>query len=238
MLGYGRVRGSGHLSLWLLAVLVAVPQSDMAFDSDLTVVCGEDFAVFDRFVPNGRILNVVPWVAEGELAVAGSVEMPGSQPHQWAIQQQYVVVRTWNELYIYRVGADFQPQLLHSSQIDEHRPSVGGTVALEVSGSLVRVYGVERMIVLDLDSCAQQCELAVHAAPAQTPQPAPPTRCEVHKENLLYALTVADTPGAGAIYHDLFLTRRRTDSAGRRIVEAFEPESILYVGTRIETGGE
>jgi hypothetical protein len=67
---------------------VAVPESDLAFDSDLTVVCGEDFAVFDRFVPNGRILNVVPWVAEGELAVAGSVEMPGSQPHQWAIQQQ------------------------------------------------------------------------------------------------------------------------------------------------------
>jgi hypothetical protein len=236
MLGYGLIRGSGHLSLWLLAVLVAGPPSDTAFDSDLTVVCGEDFAVFDRFEPNGRILNVVPWVAEGELAVAGSTEMPGSQPHQWAIQQEYVVVRTWNELYIYRVGADFHPQLLDSSQIDEDRSSVGGTVALDVSGSSVRAYGVERMIALDLDSCAQQCEMTVHAAPARPPARAPTTPCEVHKEDRLFALTVAETPGSGAIYHDLFLTRRRTDSAGQPIVERFEPESILFLGTRIETG--
>jgi hypothetical protein len=227
-----------YASLWLLAMLAAVPPTDAAFDSDLTVTCGQDFAVFDRIVPNGRLLHVVPWDREGELEVAGSVDMPGTQPHQWAIHDEHVVVRTWNDLYVYRVDLDFQPRLIHSRQIDERRPNVGGTVAMDVSGSMVRVYGVERMIALDLSSCAEQCESTVEAAQTPPPEPAPLPRCEIHKGDRLYALTVADTRARNAIYHDLFLTRRRTDPAGRRISEAFEPESILYLGTRIETGGE
>jgi hypothetical protein len=227
-----------YASLWLLAVLAVVPRTDAAFDSDLTVTCGQNFAVFDRIVQNGRLLHVVPWVREGELGVAGTVDMPGTQPHQWSIHDEHVVVRAWNDLYVYRVDRDFQPRLIHSRQIDERRPNVGGTVAIDVSGSMVRAYGVERMIALDLGSCAEQCESTVAAAQTPPPEPAPLPRCEIHVGDRLYALTVAETRAPDVIYHDLFLTRRRTDPTGHPISEAFEPESILFLGTRIETGSE
>ena len=225
-----------YLPLWLLVMPVPGQPTDAAVrDSDLAVTCGQEFAVFDRDLPSGRTLNVVPWVLDGDLQVAGTVEMPGTQPHAWAIHGELVIVRTWNDLYVYRVDAAFQPQLQYSVQIDDVRPSSGGTVAISLTGSVVRAYGVESMVVLDLNSCAERCEGTVQAAAPPPRQATAPQRCGVHRGDLLFALTIADTPGREAIYHDLFLTRRRTDPTGRLLSEAFVPESVLYLGTRIET---
>jgi hypothetical protein len=73
--------------------LVASPAM-LAADSDLWVQCHQEFAVFDRIVPGGRELNVVPWTTEQDLRVAATVQMPEGQPHAWAIYNRYVVVRT------------------------------------------------------------------------------------------------------------------------------------------------
>lgn len=222
--------------LWtVVAVLAGAPRSAAAFDSDLFVICGSEFAIFDRFGPDGRILHVVPWTDEGELEVAGTVVMPGTQPHHWAIYGRYVVVRTWNDLYVYQVDDAFQPRLVHASQIDEARPISGGTTAIELSGSVVRAYGVERMVVLDLEACADECAPVVEAAVTPPSVPGAVSSCEIHKGGRIFALTRARTEGRGIVYHDLFLTRRRTDPRGLSIEVAFQPESILYLGTQAET---
>jgi hypothetical protein len=224
-------------ALWLIAALVLTPASSVRFDADLHVECGADFAVFDRFEPSGRVLNVVPWTATGQLRVAGSVAMPDGQPHAWVIHESLIVVRLWNDFHVYSVDNGFQPRLIHSARIDDERSNVGGTVAIELTGSSLRVHGTERTIVVDLDACADACTQPVEPVSNPTSLTDLPRSCRVAREGRLFALTVADTPGDGAVYHDLFLTRRRTDPTGMLVREAFAPGSILYLGTRVETGG-
>jgi len=218
---------------WSL-VLLAMPVVTHA-DSDLELTCGPEFAVFDRLISNGRTLNVVPLGDDGELTVVATIQMPPGQPHVWAIHDRHVVVRMWNDFYVYRLDQALRPELVASAQIDRQRSNVGGTTAIRLSGSVLTVYGINATLRLDLATCVQACE------PRQTPTETPPAaaasqRCSVKRGDVLFAESVATTRGDKALYHDVFLTRRRTTSIGVRLVDdPFRPTSVLYLGTRLET---
>jgi hypothetical protein len=216
-----------------------VPIADGSFDSDLAVICGPDFAVFDKFGPAGRMLHVVPLTTEGELRIAGSADFPGTQPHQWLIWNAYVVVRSWNEIYIYRVDNLFQLELIHSSRIDEDRPPVGGTLAIEIEESFLHVYGVQTKLTVSLDSCEGGCRVEKEAVAEPPRVPGFFPRCEVQKEGYLFALTRAETRSAGPVFQDWFLSRRRLIPTEGPGLDSYQPESLLYLGTRFgETGGD
>ena len=219
---------------WFLSLL-AVPVLVNA-DSDLQITCGPEFAVFDRFVPGGRMLNIVPWVNAGNLTVAATTQLPSGQPHRWAIYERYVVVRMWNDVYIYRLDDVFQPRLVTSARIDDDRSNVGGTTEIRVDGSVLSVYGITRTLRLDLASCTPRCELRPGGVAGPPPQAVTQERCSVARNGLLFAESRTTTSGNKAVYHDLSLTRRRTNPLGVRPAEnPFAPTSILYVGTRLET---
>jgi len=122
---------------WLLGLSVATLLTPLGVgaDSDLALTCGPDFAVFDRGVGTDRRLLVVPWSEGGGLRVSGSVAIESDQPRRWLIHGSYVVVRSWNDLHVFRVGADFVPTKVWSAQIDQSRGNAGGTVHIEVDGS-------------------------------------------------------------------------------------------------------
>jgi hypothetical protein len=224
---------------WLVGLSAATLLTPLALgaDSDLALTCGPDFAVLDRGVGADRRLLVIPWEEQGELRVAGSVAMESDQPHRWLIVGSHVVVRSWNHLYVFRVGSDYAPTKIFSSQIDGSRGSVGGTVHVEVEGTVVRAYGLARVLEVDLAEC-DRTACAAHSAPLRgAPGDAVPTQsCRVKRGSLLFASSVASTQGEGTWYHDLLLMRRNVGL--NNLVEGpnpFGPESILYLGTRIET---
>jgi hypothetical protein len=142
----------------------------------------------------------------------------------------------WNDLHVYRLDQAFQPRLVFSALIDVERPNVGGTTAIFLNGSILTAYGVNRTLTLDLATCAQVCEPKL--GPAADPPPVAPTLlpCSVAQGEVLLAESVATTRGNKVLYHDVFLTRRRTSPVGVRLVDnPFGPTSLLYIGTRIET---
>ena len=224
---------------WLLGPFVATLLTPLGAgaDSDLALTCGPDFAVLDRGVGTDRRLLVVPWNEEGELRVSGSVAMESDQPHRWLIHGSYVVVRSWNHLHVFRVGADSVPTKVLSTQIDQSRGNVGGTLHIEVVGTVVRAYGVARVLEVDLAECSRTSCAAHPVAFSEAPrETVPPPMCQVRRGDLLFASSVASTHGEGTIFHDVLLTRRNVgfDHLDRG-ANPFGPESILYLGTRIET---
>ena len=72
----------------IVAGLILGVASHLRADSDLFVACGDQFAVFDKFAANGRVLGVIPFVDSGELRIASVIEMPEGQPHSWAIYRE------------------------------------------------------------------------------------------------------------------------------------------------------
>ena len=163
--------------------------------------------------------------------------MPEGQPHSWVIYRDYVVVRTWNDVQLYRVGPQFKAALLGRFQIDESRPNTGGTVAIELRGSVLRAYGVKNVLEFDLSQCATRCiprTTAVERPPDETVRQ---SRCSVIRRGFVFAESDSTTTNIqGIIYHDIVITRRRRnpdqDAPGRN---PYRPESTLYLGTRIET---
>jgi hypothetical protein len=211
--------------------------SHLRADSDLFVACGDQFAVFDKFAASGRVLGVIPFVDSGELRVASAIDMPEGQPHSWAIYREYVAVRTWNDVQMYRVGQQFKAAFLGRFQIDESRPTVGGTVAMELRGSVLRAYGVKNMLEFDLSQCSTRCIPRTTAVERPPDEPLRQSRCSVIRRGFVFAESEATTANVqGIIYHDIVLTRRkRNPDKGAPIQNPYRPESILYLGTRIET---
>jgi hypothetical protein len=216
----------------LCAVALLASPAPLAADSDLWVQCGQEFAVFDRIVQDGRELNVVPWTDEQDLRVAASVPMPEGQPHSWAIYNRYVVVRMWNHLHVYRIGDAYQPELILSRVIDKERGVVGGPTAIQIAGSILRVHGVERDLVLDFESCDDECVISIEPPAAVVPVQDHRPRCAMQRGEYLFGLTEATTRSEGWTYVDYFLTRRRIAVRIAPIHDPFRPESSLYLGTR------
>jgi hypothetical protein len=224
---------AGRVSL-AIGVMIGAASHALA-DSDLAVACGDRFAVFDRFESAGRMLGVIPFVDSGPLAIASAVRMPEAQPHRWAVYRDYAVVRTWNEVQIYRIDQKFNAAMLGRFLIDDSRPNVGGTTAIELKGSVLRAYGVKNMLELDLVQCSAQCKS--RTIPVTRP-PAEPTRrprCSAVRGNFIFSESEALSDNVGGIiYHDVLVTRRRRpadvpDAIRHRV------DSILYLGTSIET---
>jgi hypothetical protein len=162
-------------------------------DSDLEITCGASFIAFDKFVPEGRALNVVPLEETGDLRVAGTVLMPFDQPHRWAIYDDYIIVRTWNDIYIYEIDMAFQPQLIASFQIDDARPNVGGTTAIALDGSLLRAYGTQRTIAVDLSECTQECQATEVPFDRDPPDSLPQRACTAATERYVFTEVVASS---------------------------------------------
>jgi hypothetical protein len=199
----------------------------LAADSDLAIVCGHEFAAFDRFTPQGRELRVVPWSTEGDLQIAGTTHMPEGQPHAWSIYQRLIIVRTWNDLYIYRVNAQHDLEMILSRKIDHSRGITGGPIAIQVTGNVLRAYGVEHDVVVDLDTCDDDCVAERVAAAPTIPEQLVPRRCFVRKGDTLFAVTEGSTRDGYGTYIDFFLTRRSLSVEGaRNMSNPFRPESM------------
>lgn len=212
--------------------LFATPATSMA-DSDLWVQCGQEFAVFDRMIPNGRELNVVPWTTDQDLHVAATVQMPEGQPHAWAIYNRYVVVRMWNHIHVYRIDDAFHPELILSHMIDNERGVVGGPTAIQVVGSTLRAHGVDQDLTLDLRSCEDECVVSIEPPAEEVPaQRHHRPRCSARHGETLFGLTEARTRTEGGTYIDYYLTRRSIDGHTAPIHDPFRPEDSLYLGTR------
>jgi hypothetical protein len=221
----------------IFAGLILGLGSHLRADSDLFVACGDQFAVFDKLTAGGRVLNVIPFVDSGELRVASAIDMPAGQPHSWAIYGEYVAVRTWNDVQLYRVAQRFKATLLGRFPIDESRPNVGGTVAMELRGSVLRAYGIKNMLELNLSQCSTRCiprTIAVERPPDEAVRQ---SKCSVIRRGFVFAESEATTDNIqGMIYHDIVVTRRKRDhDKGAPVRDPYKPESILYLGTRIET---
>ena len=228
----GRAHGVVALSAAVLCgVALFASPAPLAADSDLWVQCGQEFAVFDRMVPGGRELNVVPWDTEQDLRVAATVQMPAGQPHAWAIYNRYVVVRTWNHIHVYRIGDAYQPQLILSHMIDVERGTVGGPTAIRIVGSILRAHGVAQDLIVDLDACEHECPVSMEPPAAEVPMQQHRPRCSVQRDEFLFGLTEATTRSEGGTYMDYYLTRRRIVARAAPIHE-FRPEYSLYLGTR------
>jgi hypothetical protein len=211
--------------------LVASPAT-LAANSDLWVQCHQEFAVFDRIVPGGRQLNVVPWTTEQDLRVAATVQMPDGQPHAWAIYNRYVVVRMWNHIHVYLIGDAYQPQLILSHMIDKDRGAVGGPTAIQIVGSSLRAHGVEQDLILEFDSCGDECVVSMEPPAAEVPMQQHRPRCSVQRDEFLFGLTDATTRSEGWTYIDYYLTRRRIVAEAAPNHDPFRPEFSLYLGTR------
>lgn len=213
-------------------VTAATPHGAGA-DSDLALTCGPDFGVFDRGLTTQRRLYVVPWREEGDLVVSGSVLMDADQPHSWLIYGRFVVVRSWNDIHIFRIDENFLPAKIFTSPIDDARGNVGGTVEVELVGSVVRAYGTTRVLEVDLNRCGDSCtsRTAAFAEPPQSTR-RPPV-CRVRRGDLEFASVTTTMRGDAGVFHDLLLTRRDLRaSAGQ---DRFRLESLLYLGTKLET---
>jgi hypothetical protein len=221
----------------IIAGLILGLGTHLRADSDLFVACGDRFAVFDKFTAGGRVLSVIPFVDSGELRIASAIDMPQGQPHSWAIHGEYVAVRTWNDVQLYRVGQQFKPTLLGRFQIDESRPSVGGTVAMELRGSVLRAYGVKNMLEVDLSQCPTRCIPRTTAVEPPPDEAVSQPKCSVIRRGFVFAESEATTANIqGVIYHDIVVTRRKqAPEKGAPVQNPYRPESILYLGTRIET---
>jgi hypothetical protein len=206
-------------------------------DSDLSVACGDQFAVFDKFTVSGRVLGVIPFVDSGELRVASTIGMPDGQPHRWAIYREYVAVRTWNEVQLYRVDRHFKTALLGRFQIDESRPNTGGTIAIELRGSVLRAYGVKNTLELDLSQCSTRCSPRTTSVERPPDEAVHQSKCSAIRRGFVFAESEATSANVeGIIYHDVVVTRRKRDlNRDTPVQDAYRPESILYLGTRIET---
>jgi hypothetical protein len=212
---------------------LSVHPAHLAADSDLWIACSEEFAVFDRLMPSGRQLHVVPWTDPEDLRIAATTQMPEGQPHAWAIYRRYVAVRTWNDLHIYHVDDRFHPQLILSQRIDDDRGYAGGPTAIEVRGSILRAYGVQWDIEIDLDSCATECVVQFEAPAETVPRQDHMPRCSVRRGDVLFALTEATTRHDTLTYIDVYLTRRRVSLEGVALIDnPLRPETTLYLGTR------
>jgi hypothetical protein len=215
----------------LCGVALFASPATLTANSDLWVQCGQEFAVFDRMVPGGRELNVVPWTTEQDLRVAATVQMPEGQPHAWAIYNRFVVVRMWNHVHVYRIGDGYQPQLILSHMIDKERGVVGGPTAIQIVGSILRAHGVERDLVLDFDSCVDDCVVSKPPA-AEVPVQEHRPHCSVQRGEVLFGLTEARTRSEGGTYIDYYLTRRGIVAQVAPIHDPFRPDFSLYLGTR------
>ena len=147
-----------------------------------------------------------------------------------------MAVRTWNEVQVYRVGQQFKAAFVGRFQIDESRPNVGGTVAMELRGSVLRAYGIKKMLELDLSQCSTRCIPRTTAVERPPDDPKRQSRCSVIRRGFVFAESEATTANVqGIIYHDIVLTRRkRNPDKGAPVRDSYRPESILYLGTRIE----
>lgn len=143
----------------ILAVLIIAVMPGLKADSDLAWRFGPDFLVFDRLLPEGRTLYVVPLALDGALRISSEVRMGPGQPHQWLVRDRDVIVRSWTAVEIYRVSQDFAIRLLRRFEFETRRPSTGGSVDIDVRGSELGLAGYRRHFAVDLRGAPDRWQL-------------------------------------------------------------------------------